>query len=82
MDPLTLIGVALGFAAIFVSTTLEGGNPMAMFLLPPMLLVIGGSLAVGLAGNTMGDAARFGKDLVKLDRDSLFLSANHQVVVR
>ncbi len=24
----------------------------------------------------------FGKDLVKLDRDSLFLSANHQVVVR
>jgi hypothetical protein len=24
----------------------------------------------------------FGKDLVKLDRDSLFLSANHQAVVR
>jgi hypothetical protein len=24
----------------------------------------------------------FGKELVKLDRDSLFLSANHQVVVR
>ncbi|HRE01324.1 MAG TPA: putative baseplate assembly protein, partial [Ilumatobacteraceae bacterium] len=24
----------------------------------------------------------FGKDVVKLDRDSLFLSANHQVVVR
>jgi hypothetical protein len=24
----------------------------------------------------------FGKDLVKLDRDSLFLSANHQVVAR
>lgn len=65
MDPLTLIGVVLGFAAIFVSTTLEGGNPMAMFLLPPMLLVLGGSVAVGLAGNTMGDAARFGKDLLK-----------------
>ena len=65
MDPLTLIGIVLGFAAIFVSTTLEGGNPMAMFLLPPMLLVLGGSIAVGLAGNTMGDAGRFGKDLVK-----------------
>jgi chemotaxis protein MotA len=65
MDPLTLIGIVLGFAAIFVSTTLEGGNPMAMFLLPPMLLVLGGSVAVGLAGNTMGDAGRFGKDLVK-----------------
>ena len=34
MDPLTLIGVGLGFVAIFVSTFLEGGNPMAMFLLP------------------------------------------------
>jgi len=65
MDPMTLIGVVLGFAAIFVSTTLEGGNPMAMFLLPPMLLVLGGSIAVGLAGNTMSDAARFPKDLLK-----------------
>ncbi|WP_380163564.1 motility protein A [Jannaschia sp. R86511] len=65
MDPMTLIGVVLGFAAIFVSTTLEGGNPMAMFLLPPMLLVLGGSIAVGLAGNTMSDAGRFPKDLIK-----------------
>jgi chemotaxis protein MotA len=65
MDPLTLIGVLAGFAAIFVAVTLEGGNPMAMFLLPPMLLVLGGSIAVALAGNTLGDAPRFGKDLVK-----------------
>ena len=69
MDPLTLIVVVLGFAAIFVSTTLEGGNPMAMFLLPPMLLVLGGTIGVGLAGNTLGDVSRFGKDLVKAFRN-------------
>lgn len=65
MDPLTLIGILAGFASIFVSVTLEGGNPMAMFLLPPMLLVLGGSIAVALAGNTLADAPRFGKDLAK-----------------
>ena len=65
MEVLTIIGVVLGFAAIFVGTTLEGGDPMAMFLLPPMLLVLGGTIGVGLAGNTMGDVAHFGKDIVK-----------------
>lgn len=65
MDPLTLIGIVAGFAAIFVSVVLEGGNPLAMFLLPPMLLVLGGSIAVALAGNTISDAPRFGRDLLK-----------------
>jgi chemotaxis protein MotA len=65
MDPLTIIGIVVCFAAIFVSQTLEGGNPSAMFLLPPMLLVFGGSLGAGLAGNTLKDVPRFGKALVK-----------------
>lgn len=65
MDPLTIIGIVGGFAAIFVSQYLEGGNAAAMFLLPPMLLVLGGSIAVGVAGNTMADAKRFPKDLLK-----------------
>ncbi len=65
MDPITLVGIVAAFAAIFTSVVMEGGNPLAMFLLPPMLLVLGGSIAVALAGNTLGDAGRFGKDLVK-----------------
>lgn len=65
MDPLTLIGMALAFGAIFTSAILEGGNPMAMFLLPPMLLVFGGALGAALAGNTLSDAPLFAKALVK-----------------
>ncbi|WP_336922287.1 motility protein A [Aquipuribacter sp. SD81] len=65
MDPLTLIGIALAFAAVFVSNTMEGGNPAAMFLLPPMLLVFGGALGAGLAGNTLKDVPKFGKAALK-----------------
>ncbi|MFC5381512.1 motility protein A [Aquipuribacter nitratireducens] len=65
MDPMTLIGIALAFAAIFTSAILEGGNPMAMFFLPPMLLVFGGALGAGLAGNTLKDAPKFGKAAIK-----------------
>jgi chemotaxis protein MotA len=65
MDPLTIIGIVLAFGAIFYSQILEGGNPGAMFFLPPMLLVFGGALGAGLAGNTLKDVPVFGKALVK-----------------
>lgn len=55
MDPATLVGVVLAFAAIFVANILEGGSPGAMFLLPPMLLVFGGTIGVGMAGGMMKD---------------------------
>lgn len=56
MDPATLIGVILAFAVIAVANMLEGGNPTAMFLLPPMLLVFGATLAITVAGGTLADA--------------------------
>jgi len=56
MDPATLIGVLAGFLVVIVVNVLEGGNPMALFLLPPMLLVFGVTLLISLAGGTMGDA--------------------------
>ena len=65
MDPATLIGIGAMFGIIFLSVTLEGGNPSALFFLPPMLLVLGGSIAVAIAGNTMGDLGGVGKALVK-----------------
>lgn len=55
MDPATLIGVGLAFAVIIVSNMLEGGNPMSMLLLPPMLLVFGATLAITFAGGTVAD---------------------------
>ena len=56
MDPATLIGVTVAFGAIFVANLLEGGSPTAMFLLPPMLLVFGGTIGVGIAGGLLRDA--------------------------
>jgi chemotaxis protein MotA len=48
----TLIGIVLGIVAIFGAFFLEGGTPDALFLFPPMLIVIGGTLAAGLAGSS------------------------------
>ena len=56
MDPATLIGIVLAFVAIFAANLLEGGSPGAMFLFPPMLLVFGGTIGVGLAGGLLKDA--------------------------
>jgi chemotaxis protein MotA len=55
MDPATLIGVAIAFAAIFLANMLEGGSPTAMFMLPPMLLVFGGTFGVSMAGGLLKD---------------------------
>lgn len=56
MDPATGIGMALAFAFIVIANVLEGGNPMHMLMLPPMLLVFGGTIGVTIAGGTMADA--------------------------
>lgn len=56
MDPATLIGIILAFTVIAVANMLEGGDPTAMFLLPPMLLVFGATLAITVAGGTVADA--------------------------
>lgn len=55
MDPATLIGILLAFVVVVVVNMLEGGNPMAMLILPPILLVFGATLLVCMAGGTMAD---------------------------
>lgn len=55
MDPATIAGIVLAFAAIFGSMVLEGGNPMAIFLIPPLLLVFLGTAGAGMAGMLMSD---------------------------
>lgn len=56
MDPATIIGVVVAFIAIFVSMIMEGGNPAAMFLVPPLILVFVGTIGAGIAGGLMSDA--------------------------
>ncbi|MCW2848608.1 MAG: flagellar motor protein MotA [Marmoricola sp.] len=56
MDPAPAIGIGAGFAVVVGANVLEGGNPMSLLLLPPILLVFGTTLLVTMAGGTMHDA--------------------------
>lgn len=56
MDPITLIGVLGALAFIIAGNMMEGGNPMSLMLLPPILIVVGGTIMVSLAGGTLSDA--------------------------
>jgi chemotaxis protein MotA len=56
MDPATIIGVVLAFAAVFVSMIMEGGNPASILLPPAMLLVFVGTFGVAMACGLMKDA--------------------------
>lgn len=65
MDPATLIGVGLALAAILGSTIMEGGDIGSMFLIPPILLVFGGTIGAAVAGGLMSDAKNLVKSLVR-----------------
>jgi chemotaxis protein MotA len=55
MDRATPIGIFLGIAAILTANVMEGGTPMSLLLVPPILLVFGGTIGAALAGGTMAD---------------------------
>jgi chemotaxis protein MotA len=58
MDPATLIGIALAMGALLVTMILEGSSPMAIVLLPPLLLVFGGTFGAAIAGSAMADVKK------------------------
>jgi chemotaxis protein MotA len=60
MDPATLIGIALAMGALLVTMILEGSSPMAIVLLPPLLLVFGGTFGAAIAGSAMADVKKIG----------------------
>jgi chemotaxis protein MotA len=53
MDPATIIGLVLGFAAVIGSMVMEGGNPAAIIAPPALLLIFVGTLGAVMAGNTL-----------------------------
>jgi chemotaxis protein MotA len=55
MDPGTLAGIGLAFGAIFGSMILEGGSPASIMLVPPIVLVFGGTLGAAMAGGMLKD---------------------------
>ena len=60
MDPASLIGVGLALGAILLTMILEGSSPMAIILIPPLLLVFGGTFGAGIAGSAMSDVKKMG----------------------
>jgi chemotaxis protein MotA len=60
MDPATLIGIALAMGALLVTMIMEGSSPMAIVLLPPLILVFGGTFGAAIAGSAMADIKKMG----------------------
>jgi chemotaxis protein MotA len=60
MDPATLIGIVLALVALLTTMILEGSSPMAIFLIPPIILVFGGTFGAGIAGQAMADVKKIG----------------------
>ena len=56
MDPSTLIGLVLAFAAVVVCMVMEGGNPASILLPPAMILVFVGTFGVAMACGYQKDA--------------------------
>jgi len=63
MDPATLAGIAMAFGFVILSIYMEGSTPMSVVLLPPMILVIGGTIGAGVASGTINDVVRTMKNL-------------------
>jgi chemotaxis protein MotA len=53
VDPAAIIGVVLGFVAVFGTQILEGGSPGSILLIPPLFLIFVGSAGASLASNTL-----------------------------
>jgi chemotaxis protein MotA len=60
MDPATLIGIVLAVVSLLALMIMEGSSPMAIVLLPPLILVFGGTFGAAIAGSAMADVKKIG----------------------
>lgn len=61
MDPLMILGVIAAFASLFIMVIMEGGAIPSLFIVAPMIIVFGGTIAVSVMGTTLGDLKNVGK---------------------
>jgi chemotaxis protein MotA len=59
--PATAVGMALALGSLIVTMLLEGSSPLAVVLLPPLVLVFGGTFGAAVAGSAMADLRRLGR---------------------
>jgi chemotaxis protein MotA len=60
VDPATLIGIVLAIVSLLALMIMEGSSPMAIVLLPPLILVFGGTFGAAIAGSAMADIKKIG----------------------
>ena len=60
MVPATLLKMALAVGSLLAMMVMEGSSPLAVVLLPPLILVFGGTFGAAIAGSTMSDVRRIG----------------------
>jgi chemotaxis protein MotA len=60
VDPASLIGIVLALVALLATMIMEGSSPMAIILLPPLILVFGGTFGAAIAGSAMADVKKIG----------------------
>jgi chemotaxis protein MotA len=53
VDPAAIVGLVLGFVAVFGTQILEGGSPASILLIPPLFLIFVGSAGASMASNTL-----------------------------
>jgi chemotaxis protein MotA len=60
MDPVTLWGMGSAVLSLVALMVLDGVDPLAIVLVPPLLLVFGGTFGATVAGGTAADIRRIG----------------------
>jgi chemotaxis protein MotA len=60
MDPATLIGIVLAIGSLLAMMIMEGSSPLAIVLIPPLILVFGGTFGAAIAGSAMADVKKVG----------------------
>jgi chemotaxis protein MotA len=60
VDPTPLLGILGALAALVVTMLLEGTSPLAVLLLPALILVFGATFGAAIAGSTTGDIRKIG----------------------
>jgi chemotaxis protein MotA len=58
--PATAVGMALALGSLIAMMLLEGSSPLAVILLPPLVLVFGATFGAAVAGSTMADLRKLG----------------------
>jgi chemotaxis protein MotA len=60
MDPATLIGIVMAVVSLLALMIMEGSSPLAIILLPPMVLVFFGTFGAAIAGSAIADVKKIG----------------------